>query len=151
MTDNFDIKKFLTENKVFWNPTDGYTKPNSTKPINENNLRGKIREMVLAELSKDSIAENEEEDMDDYFFNIDTPEEDLDEAKKDEEETIDVDLEEEPIEPEMDPAGDLDAGEVEIMDSLEKALEFAKKKGDEKLIDQIGNTITFFTRQYIVK
>ena len=46
---------------------------------------------------------------------------------------------------------DLEGGEKEIMDSLENALEFAKQKGDEKLIDQIGNTITFFTRQYIVK
>lgn len=153
MTDNFDIKKFLTENKVFWNPSADVKKPNI---LNENNLREKIRDMVIAELS---TSEDEEEDMSDYFFDIDTPEKELDEAKKDkpEEEVADVEVTDtEEFMPEDDMGAEdapmqLDGGEKEIMDSLETALEFAKQKGDEKLIDQIGNTITFFTRQYIVK
>jgi hypothetical protein len=135
MTDNFDIKKFLTENKVFWNPN---TDVKESSILNENNLREKIRDMVIAELS--------------------SSEEELEEAKKDkEEEVADVEVTDtEEFTPEDDmgteePAMDLDGGEKEIMDSLETALEFAKQKGDEKLIDQIGNTITFFTRQYIVK
>jgi hypothetical protein len=136
MTDNFDIKKFLSENKVFWNPS---TDINEPKTLNENNLREKIRDMVIAELS--------------------SSEEDLDEAKKDkpEEEVADVEVTDtEEFTPEDDMGAEdapmqLDGGEKEIMDSLETALEFAKQKGDEKLIDQIGNTITFFTRQYIVK
>ena len=37
-----------------------------------------------------------------------------------------------------------------ILDSLTKALDLAKASGDEKLIDQIGNTITFFTRTHVV-
>jgi hypothetical protein len=133
MTDNFDIKKFLTENKVFWNPN---TDVKESSILNENNLREKIRDMVIAELS----------------------DKELEEAKKDkEEEVADVEVTDtEEFTPEDDmgteePAMDLDGGEKEIMDSLETALEFAKQKGDEKLIDQIGNTITFFTRQYIVK
>jgi hypothetical protein len=95
--------------------------------------------------------------MSDYFFDIDTPEEELEEAKKDKEEVEDIevtDTEEFTPEDNMgteDTPMELDGGEKEIMDSLETALEFAKQKGDEKLIDQIGNTITFFTRQYIVK
>jgi len=136
MTDNFDIKKFLTENKVFWNPS---ADVKESSILNENNLREKIRDMVIAELS--------------------SSEEELEEAKKDkpEEDVEDVevtDTEEFTPEDNMDteePAIQLDGGEKEIMDSLENALEFAKQKGDEKLIDQIGNTITFFTRQYIVK
>jgi hypothetical protein len=135
MTDNFDIKKFLTENKVFWNPN---TDVKESSILNENNLREKIRDMVIAELS--------------------SSEEELEEAKKDkEEEVADVEVTDtEEFTPEDDmgteePAMELDGGEKEIMDSLETALEFAKQKGDEKLIDQIGNTITFFTRQYIVK
>jgi hypothetical protein len=136
MTDNFDIKKFLTENKVFWNPN---TDVKESSILNENNLREKIRDMVIAELS---ISEEE-----------------LEEAKKDKEEEFVEDVEvtdTEEFTPEdnigtEEPAMDLDGGEKEIMDSLETALEFAKQKGDEKLIDQIGNTITFFTRQYIVK
>jgi hypothetical protein len=136
MTDNFDIKKFLTENKVFWNPN---TDVKESSILNENNLREKIRDMVIAELS--------------------SSEEELEEAKKDKEEEFVEDVEvtdTEEFTPEdntgtEEPAMDLDGGEKEIMDSLETALEFAKQKGDEKLIDQIGNTITFFTRQYIVK
>jgi hypothetical protein len=134
MTDNFDIKKFLTENKVFWNPN---TDVKESSILNENNLREKIRDMVIAELS----------------------DKELEEAKKDKEEEFVEDVEvtdTEEFTPEdntgtEEPAMDLDGGEKEIMDSLETALEFAKQKGDEKLIDQIGNTITFFTRQYIVK
>jgi len=153
MTDNFDIKKFLTENKVFWNPN---TDVKESSILNENNLREKIRDMVIAELS---TPEDEEEDMSDYFFDIDTPEEELGEAKKKkkEEEVEDIEVTDtEEFMPEDDMSMEdtsmrLDSGEKEIMDSLETALEFAKQKGDEKLIDQIGNTITFFTRQYIVK
>ena len=146
MKDNFDLKKFLTENKVFeeFNPfmaedartdaeEEGYL---DGKKDEKALLRNKIREMILAELS---LQETE-----------------LDEAKKDkEEETVeDVELEdtaEFESEPEEEAAPDLEADEKAIMDNLEQALEFAKTKGDEKLIDQIGNTITFFTRQYIVK
>jgi hypothetical protein len=154
MADNFDIKKFLTENKVFWNPN---TDVKESNILNENNLREKIRDMVIAELS---TSENEEDEhYSDYFFDIDTPEEELGEAKKKkkEEEVEDIevtDTEEFVPEDDMDMEDtslQLDSGEKEIMDSLETALEFAKQKGDEKLIDQIGNTITFFTRQYIVK
>ena len=146
MKDNFDLKKFLTENKVFeeFNPfmaedartdaeEEGYL---DGKKDEKALLRNKIREMILAELS---LQETE-----------------LDEAKKDkEEETVeDVELEdtaEFESEPEGESTPDLEADEKAIMDNLEQALEFAKTKGDEKLIDQIGNTITFFTRQYIVK
>jgi hypothetical protein len=56
MKDNFDLKKFLTESKTFenFNP---YT--SKKEPLNENALRERIREMILAELS-----ENNPEDYD---------------------------------------------------------------------------------------
>jgi len=148
MKDNFDLQKYLTENKVFeeFNPfmaenartdaeEEGYLDGEKDE---KKSLRDKVREMVLAELAGET---------------------ELEEAKKDkpEEEVEDVeieDTEEFAPEDEMDSeeaAPDLEADEKAIMDNLEQALEFAKQKGDEKLIDQIGNTITFFTRQYIVK
>jgi hypothetical protein len=126
----------------------------------------------LAAGSSASVYENvdyadydEEEDLGDdeysYFSHFndleDTPvdyEEEIDEAKKDEETVDDVevtDTEEFQPDAEMDPTAGLAGDEKEIMTNLETALEFAKQKGDEKLVDQIGNTITFFTRQYIVK
>ena len=45
----------------------------------------------------------------------------------------------------------LTGGKKVIDDSLEAALEAARELGDEKLVSQIGNTITFFTRAHIVK
>jgi len=126
----------------------------------------------LAAGSTASVYENtdyadydEEEDLGDdeysYFSHFndleDTPvdyEEEIDEAKKDEETVDDVevtDTEEFQPDAEMDTTANLSGDEKEIMTNLETALEFAKQKGDEKLVDQIGNTITFFTRQYIVK
>ena len=71
-------------------------------------------------------------------------EEQEEEAKGDEEE-VTVDDTEEEITPELE--GDTQ----DILTHLESALEAARAKGDEKLINQIGNTITFFTRQYVVK
>jgi len=85
----------------------------------------------------------------------------IDEAKKDEkEEDIEVDAEEtEPeVDLEADPEVDMGGGDMdmggetsEVLDHLEAALEAAQSIGDEKLINQIGNTITFYTRQHIVK
>jgi hypothetical protein len=89
----------------------------------------------------------------------------LEEAKKDEEEEevedVEVDAEEEitldePEEEEMDTdveapsAEGLSGDEKELQSNLEKALGAAKAMGDEKLSNQIGNTITFFTRTHVV-
>jgi len=90
MKDNFDLKKFLTENKTFenFNP---YT--SEKEPLNENTLRERIREMILAELGNPDYSDyDEEEDLGDdemgYFSHMrdleDNPmeDEDLYEAKK---------------------------------------------------------------------
>lgn len=185
MKDNFDLTKYLTENKVFeeFNPfmaEDARTDAEEEGYLDgvkdeKKSLRDKVREMVLAELSlqeMDHMEDEMEDEMEDDFINPGNTSQqskdreeylktfsDIDEAKKDkpEEEVVDAevtDTEEFTPDAEMDGedmAPDLEGGEKEIMDSLENALEFAKQKGDDKLIDQIGNTITFFTRQYIVK
>lgn len=73
-------------------------------------------------------------------------------------ETKDEDEEEENMEDEEGTEGeediDLEGGvpsKDEVQEHLEKALEGARALGDEKLVSQIGNTITFFTRNHIVK
>jgi hypothetical protein len=83
------------------------------------------------------------------------------EAKKDEEVEDEVDIDIESPEPMDAPMGginvtqnadaDLTGTEKELQDNLEAALEAAKKIGDEKLQQQIGNSLTFFTRQHVVK
>jgi hypothetical protein len=83
------------------------------------------------------------------------------EAKKDEEVEDEVDIDIESPEAMDAPMGginvtqnadaDLTGTEKEVQDNLEAAMEAAKKLGDEKLSSQIGNTLTFFTRQHVVK
>ena len=65
------------------------------------------------------------------------------------EEEVEVETEEE-VEIEA-PSRELSAEEEIIQSSLEKALEAAKGLGNEKLVTQIGNTITYFTRSEVIK
>lgn len=84
----------------------------------------------------------------------------MNEAKDEEvEDEVDVDIEtpetiDEPtggINVTQNANADLTGVEKEVQDNLEAALEAAKKIGDEKLQKQIGNSLTFFTRQHVVK
>jgi len=61
----------------------------------------------------------------------------------------DLDTEEE-MDTEAPEAAPTPDPETTIQTALQTALKAAKELGDEKLIDQIGNTYTFFTREYIV-
>ena len=100
--------------------------------MKKSDLKAKIREEILSAL-------NEEEA--------------IDEAKKDEEVDAEVDVAVE--EPAMDAAPDLSQGltaeEQEIQNSLKIAYDNAASIGDQKLADQIGNSITFFTRTHVVE
>jgi hypothetical protein len=179
--DNFDLKKFLKESKALEGLNDIIGKNTS---IHEGNIRDKIREMILAELGggedyeledrKSQYGINpeiEDEDYSDYFFDIDQPEEDLDEAKKKKDkeaedvETTDVEVtdttedvptEDAPIEdaPEAtggieDLAADMKGTEADLMDHLMKAFQIAKGMNNEKLETQVGNTLKFFVSKYI--
>ena len=127
------------------------TKTQSTKLITEaqempkeakmtkSQLKEKIREEILSALNEEEIEEMP-----------------LDEAKKDEEEVdAEVDTEVAVEEPAMDaepaPSQGLSAEEQEIQNSLKIAYDNAVAVGDQKLADQIGNSITFFTRTHIVE
>jgi hypothetical protein len=46
---------------------------------------------------------------------------------------------------------DLTGDKKSVQDNLEAALEAAKALGDDKLATQIGNSLTFFTKQHVVK
>jgi DNA repair exonuclease SbcCD nuclease subunit len=112
--------------------------PSSKTTVSE--LKAQIKEMILASLA-------EEEPV----------------AEADEDEEVEVDIEDEieaDAEPEMEPAMDtapeggmegLTADEKEIQDSLKLAYDNAVAIGDQKLADQIGNSITFFTRTHVVE
>ncbi len=85
-----------------------------------------------------SIKEEEEEDKEEEDVEV----EDEVEVTDDEKEGIDV---------RQDADSDLTGVVGNVQDNLEAALEAARKLGDEKLVDQIGNTLTFFTRTHVVK
>tara|TARA_R110000823_G_scaffold165745_1_gene297921 strand:- start:41 stop:466 length:426 start_codon:yes stop_codon:yes gene_type:complete len=138
MKDNFDLKKFLAENNTLENSnpflTESYDKSDA--------IRKKIREMVLSELNQETPSEMMEAEKT-------SKEEESTEETIDTEETVDI-TDEENIGTEDDVnVPEMEGDEGEILNHLMKALGMAKSKGDEKLINQIGNTVTFLTRQYI--
>ena len=174
MADNFDLRKFLTENKTFekFNPII------SKENLSEGDLRSKIREMILTELNPDNYDYEEEDiygDYDDeekdYFPHVsdieDEPVEDyeLEEAKKKKEEEVEdvevTDTETEDLPGDMpeetpttdggleDIAANMEGTESELMKNLMDALQIAKGMNNEKLETQIGNTLKFFVSEYI--
>ena len=159
MNDNFDLRKFLVESKAIENMNPIFRKLNententttettetpeatTTEPLNENTLRAKIREMVLAELALEETtieeAKKKEEDVEDM------PAED---------EEIDLGLDAEPATPEDElnmAAAGATGDSKEMIDHLMKALDNAKTSGNEKLVTQVLNTLKFAIDQSIV-
>ena len=127
-------------------------------------MRGLEDQPMSDELSE---MEDEDEDYSDYFFDIDTPEEELEEAKKKKEEEVEdvevVDTETEELPAEEIPAeeapaaggglediaADMEGTEGDLMDHLMKAFQIAKGMNNEKLETQVGNTLKFFVSEYI--
>lgn len=108
-------------------------------------LKSKIRERILNELQEEEVNEQEEENVD-----VDV-EKDVDIDVTDKEE---VDIDDESVESDIEvktmvPGEDADVAAVQGL--LTKAQQQAEKLGDDKLLDQIGNTITYFTRAHVVK
>ena len=88
-----------------------------------------------------------------------TEEEEVEDDVTDGEETVDVTDDfsmEEPqgpgkIDVTQNANADLTGTKKDVQDNLEAALEAARALGDEKLATQVGNTITFFNKQHVVK
>jgi hypothetical protein len=103
-------------------------------------------------IRKNIIQELESQDDDAALSNMYSP---LYEKKKEEEEDIEITADEETEEPEVDMGGTEDSAlsdaDQEYLNTLEILKNKAKEMGDEKLENQIDNTITYFTRQHVVK
>lgn len=127
-------------------------------------LKSKIKEMIVAEYEKDVnyTDENPEKEVD-FLSEIeamldeaeetdaeetttDTEETEKDTAETDTEETT-TDTETTDVETKAEVNPDVKA----VQDALTQAQVAAQKLGDKKLTDQIGNTITFFTREHVVE
>jgi hypothetical protein len=112
------------------------------KKMKMSELKAAIKELALSE-GEDDINFNDDESLYDPVY----------EAKKDEEveDIKDVDVTVGDEETTADVATiDVDPNVKAVQDALTQAQAAAEKLGDDKLTDQIGNTITFFTRSHIV-
>ena len=114
------------------------TKSNKMK---KSELKEMIRQAMLAEITVEEAevyeAEGDEEEVDveaEETEDVETADVDVDDT-----ETTDVETTAE-ISPEV----------KTTQDALTAAIEAAKALGDQKLADQIGNSITFFTRTHVV-
>ena len=113
--------------------TEAQEAPKAKATMKKSELKEKIREEILSALNEEMP---------------------IDEAKEDEEEVdteVDVDVEEPAMDAEPAQSQGLTAEEQEIQNSLKIAYDNAVAVGDQKLADQIGNSITFFTRTHVVE
>ena len=142
------INVALRERPIYGNISmlDETEKPKTKMKKSE--LKEKIKEMVLSEMEKDvNITDETPENEEDFLAEVDRilAEADEEVAVDDaevavgDEENIDVDT-----------TVKVDPNVKAVQDSLTQAQAAAQKLGDPKLTDQIGNTITFFTRTHVV-
>jgi hypothetical protein len=114
---------------------------------------------MLARLSEEEVEEGEDKVVDPYMA------EDLSEQEEEEEEVdVDVDAEEETtdggeeetendsivVDKKIVSLSSLPSETRKILDTLETLRAQAEEFGDQKFITQVGNTITFFTRDFVV-
>ena len=145
------------------------------KKMKVSELKAKIKEQILAELNVTAspktlndiiyqLLDNghiQPETADDLLNAIsNSPSDNIYEKEEvdvdiDVEDEVDVDVEADDIEIERKgTTAKVEVGlspeEEIIQDSLKAAMDSANALGNDKLADQIGNTITFFTREYVV-
>ena len=99
-------------------------------------LKAKIKETILAELSLSEADEEVDVDIDvEDEVEVEAGADDIEIERPGVKATVNVGLSPE---------------EEIVQDSLKAAMDAAQALGSDKLADQIGNTITFFTRQFVV-
>jgi len=150
-----------------------------TTKMKKRDLKEMIKAAFMAENSMDDDAalkgmyggdnvyeaEEKEESLDDILARIIGTKadpymaEDLSEAEEEEEIDIDVDAEEKTektandsivVDKRIVSLSSLPSDTRKILDSLETLRAQAEEFGDQKFITQVGNTITFFTRDFVV-
>jgi len=139
----------------------GLTGLEENKEIKSNKMKkSELKEMIKAAMSENARTDAEEEG---YLDGMRDEKEDMKEAEDvevEDDENIDVDIEkdievdDESSEVDVDikasmPGESEDVEEVQAL--LMKAQEAAESLGDDKLQDQIGNTITYFTRAHVAR
>ncbi len=125
-------------------------KKDKKEDVKEAALRKAIQNEIVSILRE--AEEVEDEENVDVEKETDVDVEDTEEVDVDVDKEVDIDDEsaESEIEVDSELAGE-DADTAAVLGLLTKAQEEAESLGDEKLMDQIGNTITYYTRAHVVK
>lgn len=173
--DNFDLNGFIRDFKAGKNPYGGTpqsltesTTPEPTKETSKETYVNEFLSEVEAKLNKfrdnsdeiDDLLSDLEDgpDVEDLYGDVTVshgerkPYDPLLEKEDEDEEEVEVSDEvevegEEDMDTDMEEEGGVD----DLENHLESALKIARSMGDDKLADQIGNTVTFFTRQYVAR
>ena len=129
--------------------------------IKVSELKDQVREEVFAALSEESqyndtiYSEDLSEQEDDVDVDVDIDDEVEADVDVDVKDKVNVDAEGDQIDIEKKAVKakveiGLSPEEEIVQDSLKAAMDAAEAMGSEVLADQIGNTITYFTRQFVV-
>ena len=117
--------------------------------MKKSELKAKIKEMIVAEIALDiDNMEDAPESEVDFLAELEGMLNEADETEKDTAEDVTID-DTETIDTET--TTEVDPNVKAVQDALTQAQAAAQKLGDPKLTDQIGNTITFFTRAHVVE
>jgi hypothetical protein len=145
LTEGLDLKASEIEDKDNTSDKEEVEEMSSSK-MTKTELKEKIRAEIMATLSEESTVEAEG-DEDDLDAALDAAEDEVGD-----EEPADDTPADEPVgaEPELSDEAGLSDEETAIQADLKKAYDNAVTIGDEKLANQIANTITFFTRAHVV-
>ena len=112
----------------------------------KDDIEGALKKMKVSELKdkiKTEILSNLSEAEEDVDVDIDVEDEVEVEAGAD-----DIEIERPGVKAKVEVG--LSPEEEIVQDSLKAAMDAAEALGSQKLADQIGNTITFFTREFVV-
>jgi hypothetical protein len=154
--DNFNLKKFLTENKL--------TRTSVLREGVEDDIERAIKDKKIDPKKVKDAAEKAEKGNSDELAVLMATANMIKEAKKKkkkdtpEDKEIDLDLDTETPEDDEDTSISIDDTSAPssdnplvstLQDTLLKALDTAEQLGDDKLTKQIGNTVTMFTRTHI--
>ena len=150
--DNGDIVNVAAGNEVYGNVNQleegeaayEYEKGKKAgEKMKKSELKAKIKEMIVSEMN---IDVTDETGAYDFLAELESM------LEQEEEEAADDVTDD----TEIDVTTDVEVDEVNpnvkaVQDALTQAQAAAQKLGDPKLTDQIGNTITFFTRAHVVE
>jgi hypothetical protein len=152
--DNFDYKNYLKNNPLL---TESVNEDARTDAEQEGYKDGfdDAKADIKQSLSKMKVSELKAKIKEDIISMLSEADEDVNVDVEDGGEDVNVDVEGDNIDIEKKGVDakievGLSPEEEIVQDSLQAAMDAANSLGNQKLADQIGNTITFFTREYIV-